>query len=139
MVFSGPYTDTVVPSYPYNVSMIPQTHNGVTPDDSGINTHLPSICVDYLSHEWAESDVWASWKAMTRHKAEIANGVRLENASWRTWAKQRGKLKTISPETLNWSALRSSPSPSFGLSPFHISLILAPSSYLESPKRWALY
>jgi hypothetical protein len=28
--------------------------------------------------------------------------VRLENASWRTWAKQRGKLKTISPETLNW-------------------------------------
>lgn len=39
---------------------------------------------------------------MTRHKHEIANGVRLENASWRTWQKQRNKLKTISPETLNW-------------------------------------
>lgn len=33
---------------------------------------------------------------------QIANGVRLENASWRTWAKQRGNLKTINPETLNW-------------------------------------
>lgn len=39
---------------------------------------------------------------MTRHKNEIANGVRLENASWRTWWKQRNKLRTISPETLNW-------------------------------------
>ena len=107
---SGPSTPTavshshssVVPAYPYNVSMLPQTHNGPTPDDSGITTRLPSICVDYLSHDWAEDDVWTSWKAMTRHKSEIANGVRLENASWRTWAKQRGKLKTISPETLNW-------------------------------------
>jgi hypothetical protein len=92
----------VVPAYPYNVSMIPQSHNGPTPDDSGITTRLPSICVDYLAHDWEEEDVWTSWKAMTRHKSEIANGVRLENASWRTWAKQRGNLKTISPETLNW-------------------------------------
>lgn len=95
---------SVVPAYPYNVSILPQNHNGQSPlvDDSGITTRLPSICVDYLSHDWAEDDVWTSWKAMTRHKSEIANGVRLENASWRTWAKQRGKLKTISPETLNW-------------------------------------
>jgi hypothetical protein len=35
--------------------------------------------------------------------------ARLENASWRTWAKQRNKLKTISPETLNWSVLFLSP------------------------------
>ena len=72
------------------------------PDDSNVQTRLPAICVDYLSHDWTEDDVWTSWKAMTKHKSEIANGVRLENASWRTWAKQRGKLKTISPETLNW-------------------------------------
>lgn len=89
--------------YPYNVAMIPQNvSGGPMPDDSGITTRLPSICVDYLSHEWGEEDVWTSWKAMTKHKSEIANGVRLENASWRTWAKQRGNLKTISPETLNW-------------------------------------
>ncbi|ORY92499.1 hypothetical protein BCR35DRAFT_297938 [Leucosporidium creatinivorum] len=93
----------VVPMYPYNVAMIPQNvSGGPMPDDSGITTRLPSICVDYLSHDWAEDDVWTSWKAMTKHKSEIANGVRLENASWRTWAKQRGNLKTISPETLNW-------------------------------------
>lgn len=52
---------------------VPQ-HYGPTPDDSGITTRLPSICVDYLSHDWAEEDTWASWKAMTRHKTEIANG-----------------------------------------------------------------
>ncbi|GAA5857438.1 hypothetical protein JCM8547_009273 [Rhodosporidiobolus lusitaniae] len=107
---SGPSTPTgsahysgLVPAYPYNVAMVPAAVNGgPLPDDSEVTTRLPSICVDYLSHDWAEDDVWTSWKAMTRHKAEIANGVRLENASWRTWAKQRGKLKTVSPETLNW-------------------------------------
>ncbi|CAD6921216.1 unnamed protein product [Tilletia controversa] len=73
------------------------------PDDAQINSVLPSICVDYLSHHWDKDEqIWASWKAMTKSKNEITNGVRLENASWRTWAKQRGKLKTISPETLNW-------------------------------------
>ncbi|GAA5981986.1 hypothetical protein JCM10908_004693 [Rhodotorula pacifica] len=94
---------SIVPAYPYNVAMAPSAFvGGPLPDDSEVTTRLPSICVDYLSHDWAEDDVWTSWKAMTRHKTEIANGVRLENASWRTWAKQRGKLKTVSPETLNW-------------------------------------
>ncbi|WFD07898.1 protein phosphatase regulator [Malassezia vespertilionis] len=72
------------------------------PDDAQIVSKMPEICVDYLSHEWKDEDVWNSWKAMTKKKNEISNGVRLENASWRTWAKQRGRLKTISPETLNW-------------------------------------
>ena len=31
------------------------------------------------------------------------NASRLENASWRTWAKARNNLKTVSPEILNWS------------------------------------
>ncbi|KAF7370488.1 DUF1752 domain-containing protein [Mycena sanguinolenta] len=72
-----------------------------TPDDSSLVV-LPRGQVDYLSHEWAEEDVWRSWRNMTRHKNEIANGMRLENASWRTWWKQRNKLKTVTPETLNW-------------------------------------
>ncbi|BEJ18016.1 hypothetical protein CspHIS471_0702930 [Cutaneotrichosporon sp. HIS471] len=76
--------------------------SGAAPSVEDIQDHLPSICVDYLSHNWTEEDVWASWRNMTRHKHEIANGVRLENASWRTWNKQRNKLRTISPETLNW-------------------------------------
>ncbi|KAF8967755.1 hypothetical protein BDZ97DRAFT_1803152 [Flammula alnicola] len=71
------------------------------PDDSSLVT-VPRGQVDYLSHEWQEEDVWRSWRNMTRQKNEIANGARLENASWRTWWKQRNKLKTISPETLNW-------------------------------------
>ncbi|CAH7686912.1 hypothetical protein PPACK8108_LOCUS21623 [Phakopsora pachyrhizi] len=101
-------TCTVVPQYPYNVSMPPFAgallpyERSPMPDDNDVQTRLPSRCVDYLSHDWDESDVWTSWKAMTRHKNELANGVRLENASWRTWAKQRSNLKTISPETLNW-------------------------------------
>ncbi|KAF9073174.1 hypothetical protein BDP27DRAFT_1216362 [Rhodocollybia butyracea] len=74
---------------------------GAVPDDSSLTT-LPRGQVDYLSHDWEEEDVWRSWRNMTRQKNEIANGVRLENASWRTWWKQRNKLKTISPETLNW-------------------------------------
>ena len=74
------------------------------PDDSSLSTQ-PRGQVDYLSHEWREEDVWRSWRNMTRQKNEIANGARLENASWRTWWKQRNKLKTVSPETLNWYVL----------------------------------
>ena len=77
--------------------------NVATPDDSSVTT-LPTGQVDYLSHQWREEDVWSSWRNMTRQKNAIANGTRLENASWRTWWKQRNKLKTISPETLNWSS-----------------------------------
>lgn len=74
----------------------------VIPDDSALST-APRAQVDYLSHDWEEEDVWRSWRNMTRQKNAIANGARLENASWRTWWKQRNKLGTISPETLNWS------------------------------------
>ncbi|KAI0288453.1 hypothetical protein BC826DRAFT_915857 [Russula brevipes] len=82
------------------VLLVSVTTNAI-PDDSSLSTQ-PRGQVDYLSHEWREEDVWRSWRNMTRQKNEIANGVRLENASWRTWWKQRNKLKTVSPETLNW-------------------------------------
>ncbi|EIW58597.1 protein phosphatase regulator REG1 [Trametes versicolor FP-101664 SS1] len=82
------------------VLLVSVTHNAA-PDDSSFVT-LPEGQVDYLSHDWKEEDVWRSWRSMTRQKNAIANGMRLENASWRTWWKQRNKLKTISPETLNW-------------------------------------
>src|ERR1044072_1266143 len=80
------------------------------PDDnlSGIIAgihHPPKICIDYLSHEWTkEDDIWTSWKVMSKQKKAFANGVRLENASWRTWAKQKYNLKTVNPEKLNWYA-----------------------------------
>ncbi|KGB75938.1 hypothetical protein CNBG_1776 [Cryptococcus deuterogattii R265] len=87
----------IVPS----ITSLPVDSNAA-PSVEDLQDRLPSICVDYLSHDWSEEDVWASWRNMTRHKYEIANGVRLENASWRTWQKQRNNLKTINPETLNW-------------------------------------
>ncbi|KIY70547.1 hypothetical protein CYLTODRAFT_451584 [Cylindrobasidium torrendii FP15055 ss-10] len=83
----------------YHPVLLANAHN--VSDDSAVST-LPRSQVDYLSHDWEEEDVWKSWRNMTRQKNEIANGMRLENASWRTWWKQRNKLKTISPETLNW-------------------------------------
>jgi hypothetical protein len=71
-------------------------------DDSDICDNQVLSQVDYLSHQWQEEDVWRSWRSMTRQKNEIANGTRLENASWRTWWKQRQGLQTVNPETLNW-------------------------------------
>ncbi|RPD59003.1 hypothetical protein L226DRAFT_107826 [Lentinus tigrinus ALCF2SS1-7] len=91
-----PSTSTSPPPMP----LLSVTHNAV-PDDSSFDSQ-PEGQVDYLSHNWREEDVWRSWRSMTRQKNAIANGMRLENASWRTWWKQRNGLKTISPETLNW-------------------------------------
>jgi Fungal protein of unknown function (DUF1752) len=70
-------------------------------DDSLIEEQ-PSRHVDYLSHDWKEEDIWASWRYVTTRRNMYSNSVRLENASWRTWAKLKYKLRTVSPETLNW-------------------------------------
>ncbi|EIE90100.1 hypothetical protein RO3G_14811 [Rhizopus delemar RA 99-880] len=64
--------------------------------------------VDYLSYNFDEMDLAASWRVLTKQKLNIINGIRLENASWRTWGKQRNNLKTVSPETLNWYLLKDS-------------------------------
>jgi hypothetical protein len=70
-------------------------------DDSSI-LEEPERHVDYLSHNWREEDIWSSWRYVASRKSRYSNGVRLENASWRTWAKSKYKLNTVSPETLNW-------------------------------------
>ncbi|KAF7722085.1 hypothetical protein EC973_003700 [Apophysomyces ossiformis] len=83
--------------------MFPKKH-AVRDDYESQNRHvqLPEVCVDYLSYDFDEFDLAASWQRVTKEKNDIVNGLRLENASWRTWAKQKNKLKTVSPETLNW-------------------------------------
>ena len=53
------------------------------PDDTYLQP-LSRGQVDYLSHNWQEEAVWRSWRNMTKQKNEIANGFRLENASWWT-------------------------------------------------------
>ncbi len=70
-------------------------------DDTAVRTQ-PSRHVDYLSHNWREEDIWSSWKLIVSKRKAYNNSARLENASWRTWMKSKNKLKTVSPETLNW-------------------------------------
>lgn len=73
----------------------------ISEDDTAVRKE-PSHHVDYLSYEWREEDIWASWRHIVEHRNVYGERSRLENASWRTWAKAQFKLKTVSPETLNW-------------------------------------
>lgn len=70
-------------------------------DDTAIRQE-PSRHVDYLSHEWREEDIWSSWRHIVSKRKLYGERSRLENASWRTWAKQKNKLRTVPPDTLNW-------------------------------------
>jgi hypothetical protein len=86
----------------------PATENPVSPDpverpedDTGIRVQ-PSRHVDYLSHDWDEEDIWASWKHIVSNRGAYKNFARLENASWRSWEKKRSNLRTVPPETVKW-------------------------------------
>jgi hypothetical protein len=70
-------------------------------DDTALK-HEPSRHVDYLSHNWREEDIWSSWKHIVSKRRVYGERSRLENASWRTWAKQKHHLKTVPADTLNW-------------------------------------
>lgn len=70
-------------------------------DDSVIQ-YEPSRHVDYLSHNWKESDISSSWRYIVLRRKDMANSARLENASWRTWTKAKYNLKTVAPESVNW-------------------------------------
>jgi len=75
-------------------------------DDIGTEQGLRPFCqVDYLTHDWTEYDLWSSRKYVRKHRAEYPqSSARLENALWRVWAKSKYKLKTVTPEALNWYA-----------------------------------
>lgn len=73
----------------------------VAGDDTAIRCE-PSRHVDYLSHDWKEEDIWSSWRHIVAKRKVYKNSPRLENASWRSWAKSKNRLKTVSPEKLNW-------------------------------------
>ncbi|SPO06919.1 related to negative regulator of glucose-repressible genes [Cephalotrichum gorgonifer] len=70
-------------------------------DDTAVRAQ-PTRHVDYLSHSWAEEEIWSSWRYIVSRPKDYVNAVRLENALWRTWLKKKNNLKTVSPETLNW-------------------------------------
>lgn len=73
----------------------------VIADDSAVKSN-PSRHVDYLSYNWREEDIWSSWRHIVSQRKVYGQRSRLENASWRTWAKSKYDLPTVSPETLNW-------------------------------------
>ncbi|KAK9370376.1 hypothetical protein V1509DRAFT_617583 [Lipomyces kononenkoae] len=71
-------------------------------NDDSVIRYEPSRHVDYLSHNWQESDISSSWRYIVLRRKDVANSARLENASWRTWTKAKYNLKTVSPESVNW-------------------------------------
>jgi hypothetical protein len=99
---SSPVAPSTAPS-PSDVSTLVSTPEAlpISEDDTAVRPE-PSQHVDYLSHEWKEEDIWSSWRHIVVHRRVYGERSRLENASWRTWAKQQFKLKTTSPESLNW-------------------------------------
>jgi hypothetical protein len=74
-----------------------------TMDDIALSP-APLRHVDYLSHDWLEEDIWATWKRLVSRRKAQNVARRLENASWRAWTKVRLNLKTVAPETFNWYA-----------------------------------
>jgi len=107
---SSPVVSNSAPS-PSDLSTLVSTPEAlpISEDDTAVRPE-PSQHVDYLSHEWKEEDIWSSWRHIVDHRRLYGERSRLENASWRTWAKQQFKLKTTSPESLNWYVLHASQS-----------------------------
>lgn len=70
-------------------------------DDTAIRKE-PREHVDYLSHDWTEDELSASWRSIVSKQTVDNNSRRLENASWRAWMKAKYRLKTVAPETLEW-------------------------------------
>lgn len=78
-----------------------------TPDltavhDDSVLAYEPQYHVDYLSHDWKESDISNCWRNIVSRRRDVSNSARLENASWRTWTKAKYHLNTVSPESVNW-------------------------------------
>lgn len=97
-----PIDPKLVTNSPPSVSNIePLDPPSIGGDDTAIRSE-PTRHVDYLSHNWKEEDIWSSWRHIVAKRKAYSNSPRLVNASWRTWAKSMSRLKTVSPEALNW-------------------------------------
>lgn len=73
-----------------------------TIDDTYLQ-YPPTRHVDYLTHEWNEEDISTSWRKIVADR-QGPNDLqpRLENASWRMWAKSRLNLDTVPADSINW-------------------------------------
>jgi hypothetical protein len=94
---------------------VPRDSIPVPHDDTAVRLQ-PFRNVNYLTHGWCEEDLQVSWRNIVSKRntwthtsksrkstwKPYNNVPRLENASWRSWAKLRFQLKTVSPESINW-------------------------------------
>lgn len=70
-------------------------------DDSSIKMK-PAVHIDYLSHDWTDVDLLATWKYVNSNQASYEDSPRLKNASWRSWRKTTFKLETLPCASLGW-------------------------------------
>lgn len=83
-----------------DISVSPGPH-ATGADDHSVR-HEPQGQVDYLSHEWEEEDLWLSWRYVMSSGLVHKHKERLQNASWRAWMKAKYRLRTVSPDFLEW-------------------------------------
>lgn len=101
-------SDTITPSASESSVTTPTLHDFHDPqitagDDTAVKRE-PTKQVDYFSHNWKEEDIWSSWRYVVAKRKTFSNGLRLENASWRAWTKNKYRLKTVSPDSVDWYA-----------------------------------
>ena len=85
--------------------MYPDVHrrSPMTEDDNRLGEE-PRGQVDYFSRTWREEDIWSSWRYVVskRRTYVLEEGLRFENASWRSWSKSRFSLPEVGQEKINW-------------------------------------
>lgn len=101
-------SDTITPSASESSVATPSLHDFHDPqaaagDDTAVKRE-PTKQVDYFSHNWKEEDIWSSWRYVVAKRKAYSNSLRLENASWRAWTKNKYRLKTVSPDSVDWYA-----------------------------------
>jgi hypothetical protein len=61
--------------------------------------------VDYLSFYWEPEDLWSTRRYLRRRKTQLERYWRLENAIWRSWAKQDRRLQCSPAKSIQWWAI----------------------------------
>lgn len=101
-------SDTITPSASESSVTTPTLHDfhdlQITAGDDTAVKREPTKQVDYFSHNWKEEDIWSSWRYVVAKRKTFSNSLRLENASWRAWTKNKYRLKTVSPDSVDWYA-----------------------------------
>jgi len=77
---------------------------------SSSNDHLiTEFAIDYFQYKFDEIEIHNCWKIIHNANSNSNSSIplttdidRLENISWRKWAKMKFELKEVAPELVNW-------------------------------------